>query len=1155
MKNIVLKARWNILVLMLLSGTLLLCLHAQVSYAANEIQTLQRVLPDNTHTLNMIDVKELLTQLHERYHLQFVYDDAAVRGVKITEAVIQEPEVNLITTLTKLLNNEDLDLTRIGNNQYGVTHLKRPVSYSVIGQDVMMQSSDPIHVSGVVKDKSGNPLVGVTVQVKGKTIGTVTDAEGRFSLDIEPNNQLVVSSIGFQTKVIAANGRTSFDITLLPNNSSLNEVVVVGYGTQSKKDVTGAIGTVNMKPVQNMPLTAANQALVAQIPGVQINATNGIPGGGPQVVVRNVGVIGADNSPLFVVDGFPLPDNNGQGARQMSNPLTSIPPQDIASITVLKDASATAIYGSRGANGVIIITTKSGEAGKLKFGLDIYNGWQAIPGFEKPNMMNAEEFAQFQKEIIEDNNTVNGTNTPIPAVYQNPSEYAGKGTNWYDAITREAPMQNVTLTMSGGTKNFTTFMSGGYLRQEGVVLGTNYNRVSLRVNVKGNIGRKWHLGFNVAPTYSFGNNDADGGLDRGDQYGTWEWTNPIPSIYNPDGSFNTMIGTVGTWNQPNPVMVLDQIVRKLTTTDIISSGFVSYDILPSLTFKSTINAEINNQDQNNYTPSTLGHTNAPPPSIATGSYSYAKFFNWANENSLTYQHLFNGGHSLTVVGDFSEQQEVYWSGGFNGSQFPDDAVHTLNAAGLITGGTNLTAWGLVSYLGRFNYAYKDKYLLTGAVRRDGSSKFGEARRWGTFPSVAGGWVISNEPWMKNKLPALSNLKIRASYGLVGNDEIGNFSYLSQMGISNYILGGALSGGRTVNSISNQALAWEKTGEIDLGIDLGLFEGRLQFTGDVYKAKTNNLVETVNIPPSSGFSSITENIGSVQNEGIELSISSDNIVTKNFSWHTNVNFTLARNKVLALGPNQTFFYSGRSDEGHPSNITEIGKPVGMFFGYKVLGLYRSQKDIETSAIFPGAIPGDLKVEDVNGDGKITPVSDFTIIGNPYPKLQYGITSVMNYKNFGLNMVFAGSYGAQMYDAKLATIHNIDGIFPVLKDVMHRWRSEADPGNGWIPTTAGPSLGRVMFRDINSENILNASYFWCKNISLQYMIPERITHKVFSDVTVYGSIQNAFVITHYPGNPTGSNYRGMNGDSNTLTPGIDWNNYPTPRVFVIGMRLNY
>lgn len=1020
-----------------------------------------------------------------------------------------------------------------------------------INSDITPQQ---IHITGVVKDKSGNTLAGVTVRVKGKDVGTVTDADGRFSLEAEPTDVLEISFVGYETQDISIRNRTNIPITLLVSNRTLNEVLVVGYGTVNKKDLTGSVGTINMKPVQNMPITGANEALVGQIPGVQINATNGIPGGGPQVVVRNVGVIGADNSPLFVVDGFPLPDNNGQGSRQMNNPLTSIPPEDIASITVLKDASATAIYGSRGANGVIIITTKSGESGKLKLGLDLYNGWQVIPNYEKPNMMNAEEFAEFQKDIIEDNNAVNGTNNPIPAIYQNPSEYAGKGTNWYNAITREAPMQNVTLTMSGGIRDFTAFMSGGYLRQKGVVLGTDYNRVSLRVNVKGNIGRKWHVGFNVAPTYSFGNNEADGGLDRGDQYGTWEWTNPIPPIYNPDGSFNTMIGTVGTWSQPNPVMVLDQIVRKLTTTDIISSGFVSYDILPSLTFKSTINAELYNSDQNNFTPSTIGGANAPPPSIASGSYSYTKFINWANENSLTYQHLFTGGHSLTFVGDFSEQQEIYWSGGFTGTQYPDDAVPTLNAAALITGGTNLTAWGLVSYLGRMNYAYKDKYLVTAAVRRDGSSKFGENRRWGTFPSVALGWVITKEPWMKNRFSALSNLKLRASYGLVGNDEIGNFSYLNSMSVSNYILGNALSGGRTISSMGNQDLAWEKTGEVNLGIDIGLFQDRIQFSGDVYKAKTDNLVQSVQIPPSSGFSNITENIGSVQNKGIELSISSDNIVTPNFSWHTNVNLTIARNKVLALGPNQTYFYAGTSDEGHPSNIVEIGKPVGMFVGYKVLGLYRSQKDVDTSAHFPGAIPGNLKVEDVNHDGVITPVTDFTIIGNPYPKFQYGITSIMNYKSFGLNMVFAGSYGAQMYDAKLATIHNIDGIFPVLKDVIHRWRSESDPGNGWIPTTAGPSLGRVMFRDINSENILNASYFWCKNISLQYTLPERITKKIFSDVTVYGSIQNAFVLTRYPGNPTGSNYRGMNGNS-ILTPGIDWNNYPTPRTFVIGVRVNY
>lgn len=1015
------------------------------------------------------------------------------------------------------------------------------------------QEKTPVH--GSVTDISGNPLVGVTVVLKNTNQGTTTDLKGHYKLAANPRDSLTFSYLGYETKTVLVGNTTTIDVQLSSSNRNLNEVVVVGYGTQQQKDVTGAIGTIDMQAVKNQPITGADEALVAQIPGVQVNATNGIPGGGPQVVIRGVGAIGADNTPLYVVDGFPLPDNNGQGARQQNSPLTSIPPEDIASITVLKDASATAIYGSRGANGVVIITTKSGQPGKLKASVDLYNGWQRIPSYEKPQMMNAEQFAEFQKDIIVDNNAVNGTNTPIPAVYQNPSEYAGKGTDWFDAMTRVAPIQSFNFNLSGGSQNFTTYVSGGYLRQLGTVIGTDYNRISLRVNVKGNIARKWHVGLNISPSYDFGNNTATGGNDRNDYYGVWEVVNPIPSIYNADGSYNTMIGTDGTWNQPNPVMVLNDVVRKHTNTEIISSAFISYDLLPSLTLKSTINVDLHNEDQNSFTPSTLGSTNDPPPHIPSGAYSYIKFVNWANENSITYQHSFPGGHSLSLMGDFSVQQEVYHNGGFNGSQYPDDAVQTLNAAALITGGTNQTAWGLASYLGRLNYSYKDKYLVTAAVREDGSSKFGENKRWGTFPSIAVGWDITQEPWMKNRPTALSNLKLRASYGLAGNDEIANFGYLSSLVSSNYVLGNSLAGGRVVTSISNEDLAWEKTGEINLGLDLGLFNHRLNFTADVYKSKTQSLVLSVNIPPSSGFSTTTENVGTVQNKGLELTVNSANIISKNFSWTTNVNFSLNRNKALALGPNQTFIQAGTSMEGHPTNLTQIGQPVGMFFGYKVLGLYQNEDDVSKNPHFAGAIPGNLKMEDVNGDNTISPVSDFTVIGNPYPKFNYGITNIMTYKNFNLNFVIAGSYGADMLDASMASYHNIDGIFNVLSDVTKRWRSASEPGDGKHPTTAGPSLGRVMYRDVSSLNVFNASYLWVKNISLQYTLPHSFVGKYFSSIQVYGSVQNAFVFSPYPGNPTGTNYTGASGFGSALTPGVDYSNYPTPRVFVIGVRLNY
>lgn len=1012
-----------------------------------------------------------------------------------------------------------------------------------------------ITVQGTVLSAvDSTPLPSATVRLKGTPDGTLTDDNGQFKIKVEKGSILLVTSVGYTQQEVNV-AQSPLRIFLQPGSGkgALDQVVVIGYGSQRKQDVTGSVGIVDMGTVSKQPIVGANEALAGQIPGVQVNFTNGIPGGGPQVQIRGVGAIGAGSTPLYVVDGFPL-SSGGSGSVQISNPLNDIPPGDIASISVLKDASGTAIYGSRGANGVVIITTKQGAAGKLKFNIDAYTGIQQIPGKQVPSMMNATQFAQFQKDIIEDNNALTGQNTPVPEIYQHP-ETLGAGTDWFDAITRTAPMTSANFSLSGGSENFKVYASGGYLNQQGVVLATDYSKFYFRFNMIAQISKKISIGLNFAPTYSYGHDGVTGGNERNDAFGAWEVANPIPAIYKEDGSYNDMIGTEGTWNQPNPVMVLKESVHKHTQTHLLSSTYVNYEIIPSLNFKSTFNVDLDNENENTFTPSTLGSTNNPPPHIPSGSFAQSKYLNWANENSLTYKKEFDGGHSLTVLGVFSEQQQTNNLAGFTGTEYPDDAIQTLNAAALITGGTNADSWALASYLGRVNYAYQDKYLLTATVRRDGSSRFGENNRWGTFPSFALGWDLAKESWMQSDKSSLSQLKLRASYGITGNDQIGNFTYLSQLVSNNYVFGNSLANGRVINSISNPDLAWERTAEVNLGLDLGFLNNKITFTADFYQSRTKSLLLNLNIPNSSGFTSTIANVGKVQNKGFELALNTVNISTKDFNWTSNFNFTLNRNKTLELGPNETEIQSASNMEGHPTNITRIGLPVGMLFGYKVLGLYQDADDVANSPAFPDAIAGNLKILDANGDGEITPVTDFTIIGNPYPKFNYGFSNNMTYKRFSLNFVFSGSYGADRLKANYASLHNIDGIFNVTTDVINRWRSEQNPGEGRVPTTAGPSLGRVMFRDVNSWAVYKASYLWCRNISLSYNLPDRFAKGFFNSVQVYGSVQNAFIITNYPGNPAVSNYTGANGYGSALTPGIDYTNYPVPRTFVFGIKLSY
>ncbi|MBX6381014.1 MAG: TonB-dependent receptor [Thermoflavifilum aggregans] len=1010
-------------------------------------------------------------------------------------------------------------------------------------------------ISGIVTSENGSPLAGVTVLIQGTTTGTTTDNNGRFQINAKKGQTLIFRYIGYQEKRVPVDDQSSFSVVLSPSTSQLNEIVVVGYGTQRRQDVTGSVGTVNMKQVVNQPITGANEALAGQIPGVQINTSNGIPGGGPEVVVRGIGAIGAGSQPLYVVDGFPLPETSSETS-QTQNPLAYISPDDIESITVLKDASATAIYGSRGANGVVIITTKHGQSGRARLSLNVYSGLQTIPKQEKPPLMNAAQFAEFMKESIEDNNAYLGTNTPIPPIYQNPDSLIGKGTDWFDAITRKAPIQDININVSGGTNNITSYLSGEYFHQEGVVLGTSFDRYSVRSNVEGNFNDKLKLGVNASIIYSKGNNDVTGGQGRYETgFGEAIVASPIPPIYNPDGTYNAMIQSPGTFLYPNPVMVLKNTTNKTDNTRIIGTAYMQYEILAGLAFRSTINIDLFNQNHYYFHPSILGTLFVPPPTLPYGYYATSHYLNWANENSLTYTHQFKGGHSISAVVDLSEQRQDNYAGTFNGSQYPDDHIQTLNAAALITGGSSADGWAMASYLGRINYDYKQKYLLTATIRRDGSSRFGPNNRWGTFPSAAIGWVLTKEPWFKPS-KWVTNLKIRASYGITGNDQIGNFTYEGQVGINNYITGGSnLAYGQTINSLANPNLGWEKTKEINIGLDYSLLNNQVTLNADAYQRRTTALLLNLQIPPSSGFSSVIQNVGEVQNTGLEIGINSTNISNEHFSWTTSFNISFNRNKTLSLGPIDTI-RSGLSGEGHPTNVTIVGKPVGMFYGYKFLGLYQSQDDINKSPHFPGAIPGNMKVADIDGNGIIEPVKDFTIIGNPYPKFNYGLTNILTYRNWTLRILITGSYGAQRLKASYEYFHNIDGVFNVLTDVIDRWRSPQQPGNGKVPTTAGTSYGRVMYRDVSSLWVYDASYLWFKNILLSYTLPKRITGNLLSDAEIYASVENAFIITPYPfGNPAVTNYGDAHGVGGALVPGIDFSSYPVPRTFTIGIRVNY
>lgn len=1009
-------------------------------------------------------------------------------------------------------------------------------------------------VTGQVLDQqTEEPLPGVNIIVKDTDQGTSTDEEGNYTLQVSSlQDTLVFSFVGYETQEIPIDGEEEINVSLEAEALGGEEVVVVGYGTQRSDDVTGSVGSVSLESVEDQPLKSPDELLTGQISGVNVSQPAGIPGGGPQIQIRGVGAIGAGSQPLYVVDGFPISSSSSVA----SNPLNDIPPEDIESVNVLKDASATAIYGSRGSNGVVLIETKEGESGELQYQINTHTSVQQIPEKGKPDLMNAQEFAQFRKEAIEDQIRFEEDREPteddIPEDYQNPEEY-GEGTNWFEELTQVAPMRSLNFSVAGGSENIRTHVSGGYFTQEGVLLGTGYDRFNFRANVDASLTDKLDVGINLAPTYTTRSETVFGGQGRNDGLGYALVSSPIPDVYEEDGSYNPMINSSGTFNYPNPLMILNETDDNSNSLRGILNGYINYDLLENLSFRSTMNVDYSSNRSTFFRPSTLGLENQPPPVEPQGSYGEASYLEWANENTLTYEDEIAAGHNINALAGFTVQQNNSTSADFTGEDFPDDDIRTLNAAADISGGTGGSEWSVISYLARLNYDYQNRYLVTGTIRRDGSSRFGSENRWGLFPSGAVAWRISEEPFMED-YNSINELRLRGSYGITGNFNIGNYTHLSEVGSNDYVFGGSRAYGKTLNSLGNINLGWERTRELNVGVDLGLWEDRLRFNVEAYKRNTEDLLLNVEIPQSSGFSNVNENRGNVENRGLEFGINSQNVAREDMSWTTNFNISFNRNEVLELGRGGDPILSGLSGEGNPTHITEVGQPVGMFYGYVFEGLYQDEEEVENEPSFSGAIPGNMKVEDVDGDGEITPVDDYDIIGNPYPDFEWGMTNSFSYQNLGLEVLLTGSYGGERLKASNEYLHNIDGVFNVTRDVENRWRSQDNPGDGKTPTTNGSGRGRVMYRDVSSLWVEDSSHLWVKNVTLSYDVTSLLPTQSMRTASIYASIQNALLLSKFDGNPEVESY-GHAEYGGALAPGVDYSNYPVPRVMTLGVKLGF
>jgi len=1079
-------------------------------------------------------LKEILKTIEDKSKIHFTYNERLVKQYQ--HLTVNESDKTVASILQTIFGNTNLEYTE-KKNKIIIAEKPKPEEQLLDGTE---NAAATISVKGKVSDDKGENLSGVSVRVKGTTVGATTNSSGDYSLKLTDTTGavLVFSYIGFETKEVPVNGRTVINISLAASSSSLKEVIVVSYGTQSKREVTGAISQLNASEVKDLPVANIGQKLQGKFAGVQINQNDGQPGVEMSFRIRGAASIGAGNNPLIVIDGFPSESG-----------LQSLSPDEVESITVLKDASASSLYGSRAANGVILVTTKQAKNGKQNIEFSTYNGIQTVSKRGRPDLMNAPEFAEFKKEYYEDAAKYEGYTGGVPAQYQNPSQYKPTdGTNWFDVLLRNARTQNYNLSLSTGTTNLKSLVNLNYNRQDGVMLNQWAERVTARSNNIYTASPRLTLALNLGVTYR--NQNITPNLGQGRNIIQVAYlTDPTLNYKNADGTYPIGFAPPGMFQTPNFYNVLQETVNLDKRLSFLSNAYATYKITDDLKYKISMNVNGENGVNRGFSPSTI-RGGVQPATSASAYYNTSNFLSWLAENTLTYTKTINNKHNIEAFVGYTAQKVNYESSGISATDFPDDNIQWLNVAATKTANPGVDAYdfSLISYIGRLNYNYENKYLLSLAFRRDGSSRFGTNTKYGNFPSISVGWVVSDEDFMKS-FKNIDLLKIRGSYGKVGNNNIGNYTYLSGVDQRNYVFNNQLTSGSALNGIGNNYLTWETTAGYDFGLDLGLFGNRILFTYDYYWKKTDGLLYQIDIPSQSGFNSVTSNIGRFDFWGHEFSVETKNTVGK-VKWNTNFNISFDRNIVKQLGTSNAPI--GGYQEYWDDNRTAVGHPIGLFYGYINTGVYMTQHEFDTQPHDAAATVGTARFADVSGpNGKPDGIIDFhdrTWIGNPNPKFSYGMTNSFSYKNFDASIVVAGTVGNDIADDAFQSTENLDGVFNVRKGVARRWRSEQDPGDGIYPRTKSGTT--VDFRNFTSRQVFSGTYLMAKNITFGYTFPT-LHNSVIRSARIYISAQNAFTFTKYPGmNPEISLY-GLDG----LHQGRDFTAFPIAKTYSIGANLNF
>jgi TonB-linked SusC/RagA family outer membrane protein len=1002
-----------------------------------------------------------------------------------------------------------------------------------------------ITVTGVVKDVNGEPLIGVTIQVRGTTLGTVTDFDGRFSLPNVPSDATIeVSYVGMQGQTIPVNGRTFLEIVMQEDAEILEEVVVVGYGTMRKRDLTGSVSSIKSQDIQRSAATSLDQAIQGKAAGVQVSQASSAPGGRVIIRVRGGNSLSSSNEPLYVVDGFPVSaGSSAGGSGTAQNPLATLNTADIASIEILKDASATAIYGARGANGVVLITTKRGDIGRPRVTLDAYYGTQTVA--KKLDMMNAKEYAILVNEARANDGQSPVFPDPNNLYYFPDISSLGEGVDYQDEVFTNAPTQNYNLSVVGGNEGIRYSIGGGYFGQDGIIKNSDFNRASFRSNLDIKIAPSLTVSTNITASHSWANgmpSEGDGGGGTGGVVHGAVMMPPTVPIYDAEGNYTMRNPTPGGTPTNNPVATVHHYKDKHEIDRFLGSVDANWEIMKDLTLKITFGTDLSTANRAFYWPK---QTDRGYSKNGEANQRYRKDVSYLNENILTYNKVI-GDHSINAVGGYTWQVFHYKHFEASSTGYSTDLYLADNlGAGTTFGqpGSNRSQSQLASYLGRLNYIYKDRYLFTLTARADGSSKFGANNKWSFFPSFAVAWRASEEAFMKD-LDWLSNLKLRTSYGKTGNQNIAEYQSLSRLGTMNYALGGVLNSGLGPNNIPNPDLKWETTATTDAGLDIGLFNNRLSLVVDYYYKKTTDLLWNISTPSSVGFRSIFKNIGSLENKGVEIALGAD-IFTGEFKWNTQMNWSRNRNKVLEI-PGYTPSTQG-SLSGHlkiNGSWLEPGLPVGVWNLLKYDGVFQDQAQLDAGPRSSAEDKlGDARFIDKNGDGKINYTDDRMIVGDPNPDFIYGWTNDFSFKGFDFSVFLQGSYGNDIINIQRAET-NVSGPWGnQRREILNRWT----PTN----TNTNVPRARVTVDPLLLQSdwlIEDGSYMRVKTITLGYTFGKI---RFMNSLRVYITGQNLFTITDYSGFDPEVNSQG----NSNLQLGVDYNAYPSSKEVLFGVNISF